>query len=261
MVGRRNRNGNTATVMILAATLLLSTASVSAFRSNTCATTDHQSALAPLHNMLRDIADYSDAGTDPYSRNSERSGASSRNWRKNQGYNLGQPTPPQLGGSFVRMRDAETNPYYDPGWAQSIRRDNPSRNYQSTSSYNGYNDPYTYGPYQNSYQYPSTYPGMTTPIKTARAQDRAYYNPVNPYYDPMWSQSYVEDREPIREGDHTEYYAPGYEYNRQGGYINYGFGGMHGNGMYGYGGGYGRRYYASSVDKSGKKLNGNSFMR
>ena len=45
---------------------------------------------------------------------SARSGASSPNWRKNQGYNLSRPTPLELGGSYNSIRDAETNPYYDP---------------------------------------------------------------------------------------------------------------------------------------------------
>ena len=29
------------------------------------------------------------------------------------------------------------------------------------------------------------------------------------YYEPLWSQGYIDDREPIREGDHADYYAPG----------------------------------------------------
>jgi hypothetical protein len=39
----------------------------------------------------------------------------------------------------------ETNPYYDAGWAQSVRRDDPNNNYkkwgEGGSNYNGYNDP------------------------------------------------------------------------------------------------------------------------
>lgn len=160
--------------------------------------------------MLREYADYSNdpSWDDPFSR-SDRSGSSSTNWRKNQGYNLSRPTPPKLGGSYASMRDARTNPYYDPGWAQSVRRDNPSQNFASSSRYNGYNDPmnpYEYGG-SRSYNAPSTYPGMTSPRKT----DKVYTNPTNPYYDPVWSQSYARRDEPIREGDHTAYYAPGYE--------------------------------------------------
>ena len=168
--------------IIVASGLLLLAASASALQTHHPASSTRRGT--PLSNMLRDYADYG-YSNDPYSR-SERSGASSTNWRKNQGYNLSRPTPPEIGGSVTgagSMRDAETNPYYDPGWAQSIRRDNPSsaRNYESGSSYNGYDDPYAYGPYaQNSHNYPSTYPGMTTPQKTARAADRAYRNPTNP---------------------------------------------------------------------------------
>lgn len=242
--------------------LLLLVASASALQTHHPASTTQTTRRGTsLSNMLRDYADYG-YSNDPYSR-SERSGASSTNWRKNQGYNLNRPTPPEIGGSVTgagSMRDAEVNPYYDPGWAQSIRRDNPSssRNYESGSNYNGYDDPYAYGPYlQNSHNYPSTFPGMTTPQKTARAADRAYRNPTNPYYEPLWSQGYVDDREPIREGDHAMYYAPGYEYSRNG-FSNMGRGG-------GYYGGRGGAYYAVAVpsksDAGGKVLNGNSFMR
>lgn len=227
-----------------------------------------------LNNMLRNYADpyYND---DPYDRvRSERSGASSTNWRKNQGYNLSKPTPPELGGTpYSSIRDAETNPYYDPGWAQSVRRDNPSQNYISNSNYNGYNDPTSY---ENiSYQYPSTYPGMTNPRRT----DKMYTNPTNPYYDPVWSQSYDSqgkygyrrNDEPIREGDHTAYYAPGYDrnYYNEGGYYGGGYYDGGGGGMMGgYGGGYGRRLrggggpmYAIKSTKKQLLLNGNSFMR
>ena len=173
------------TGIITASGMLLLAASASALQTHhPASTTQTVRRGTSLSNMLRDYADYG-YSNDPYSR-SERSGASSTNWRKNQGYNLSRPTPPELGGAVTgrgSMRDAEVNPYYDPGWAQSIRRDNPSSsmNYESTSNYNGYDDPYAYGPYlQNSNNYPSTFPGMTTPQKTARAADRAYRNPTNP---------------------------------------------------------------------------------
>lgn len=207
-----------------------------------------------LGNMLREYADFSDPSWDPANR-SFRSGATSSNWRKNQGYNLSKPTPPEMGGSFSPLRDAETNPYYDPGWAQSIRRDNPVENYNSASSYNGYNDPYNYERFggSRSYRYPSTYPGMTSPRRT----DKVYTNPTNPYYDPVWSQSYARREDPIRDYDHTLYYAEGYDRrfpyydDMAGGYGGYG------NGM-----GPGRRMFA--VPQKGKKtavLNGNSLMR
>ena len=42
----------------------------------------------------------------------------------------------------------ETNPYYDAGWAQSVRRDDPndvrSKWGEGGSGYNGYNDPCKY---------------------------------------------------------------------------------------------------------------------
>jgi len=167
-----------------------------------------------LRNMFRgyQYQDYGYDGHDGESRaRSARSGASSPNWRKNQGYNLSRPTPPELGGSYSPLRDAETNPYYDPGWAQSVRRDNPSR----------YDDPMGYGR--------DTYPGMTDPRRT----DKWYSNPTHPYYDPVWSQSYARREDPIREWDHTSYYAPGYDRNY------HGRGGM----MGGMGGGYDRGYY------------------
>ena len=250
---------------------------------STSSFTSFTSTSTRLNNMLRNYADpyYND---DPYDRiKSERSGASSTNWRKNQGYNLSKPTPPELGGTpYSTLRDAETNPYYDPGWAQSVRRDNPSQNYSSNSNYNGYNDPMSY---ENiSYQYPSTYPGMTNPRRT----DKMYTNPTNPYYDPVWSQSYDSQGKygyrrkdvPIRDDDHTAYYAPGYDrnyYNGGGGGYYYGpGGGYYDDGMmmggYGYGGGgYGRRslrrgppmMYAIKSSTNKKQLlllNGNSFM-
>eukprot|EP00584_Thalassiosira_punctigera_P010455 CAMPEP_0172531452 /NCGR_PEP_ID=MMETSP1067-20121228/4860_1 /TAXON_ID=265564 ORGANISM="Thalassiosira punctigera, Strain Tpunct2005C2" /NCGR_SAMPLE_ID=MMETSP1067 /ASSEMBLY_ACC=CAM_ASM_000444 /LENGTH=398 /DNA_ID=CAMNT_0013315835 /DNA_START=28 /DNA_END=1221 /DNA_ORIENTATION=+ len=239
-------------------------------------------ASTSLNNMLREIADFNEP-RDEYSRSS-RSGASSPNWRKNQGYNLSRPTPPEMGGSFNTMRDAETNPYYDPGWAQSVRRDNPSQNWQSASGYNGYNDPSNPEMFggSRSYRYPSTYPGMTNPRRT----EKLYTNPTNPYYDPLWSQSYARRDEPIREGDHTAYYAPGYDRNYYGGggMMGGGYGydeGMMGGGGYGggmmgggyggggrmggggYGRGYGRGMYAAPPVESNKRavLNGNSLMR
>ena len=227
-----------------------------------------------LNNMLRNYADYNYSGgyyDDNLSRRSERSGASSTNCRKNQGYNLSKPTPLELGGSYSSLRDTETNPYYDPGWAQSVRRDNPSQNFQSNSMYNGYNDPLNPQVYggSRSYQYPSTFPGMTNPRRT----DKMYTNPTNPYYDPVWSQSYDSkygyrrNDEPIREGDHTAYYAPGYDRNYYGGsgymddmdgyYPNYGYGGGRG-GYYGRGGG---GMYAKKESEKKGLLNGNSLMR
>jgi len=240
-----------------------------------------QPSSTSLNNMLRNYADYNYSGgyyDDNLSRRSERSGASSTNWRKNQGYNLSKPTPLELGGSYSSLRDTETNPYYDPGWAQSVRRDNPSQNFQSNSMYNGYNDPLNPQVYggSRSYQYPSTFPGMTNPRKT----DKMYTNPTNPYYDPVWSQSYDSkygyrrNDEPIREGDHTAYYAPGYDRNYYNGmgsgymddmdgyYPNYGMGG-YGRG-YGRGGGGGGGMYAKKVSTFENKkslLNGNSLMR
>jgi len=139
---------------------------------------------------------------------SARSGASSPNWRKNQGYNLSRPTPLELGGSYNSIRDAETNPYYDPGWAQSVRRDNPSSRSRYEDPMGA--DPMGYGP--------DTYPGMTNPRRT----EKWYSNPTHPYYDPVWSQSYARREDPIREWDHTSYYAPGYDRNY------YGRGGMMG---------------------------------
>jgi len=115
---------------------------------------------------------------------------------------------------------------------------------------------------------------MTNPRKT----DKMYTNPTNPYYDPVWSQSYDSkygyrrNDEPIREGDHTAYYAPGYDrnyYNGMGsGYMD-GMDGYYPNyGMGGYGRGYGRGggggMYAKKVSTSENKkslLNGNSLMR
>ena len=54
-------------------------------------------------NILRDYADSNNPDWDPAFR-SDRSGASSPNWRKNQGYNLDRPTPPELGGTYYSPR-------------------------------------------------------------------------------------------------------------------------------------------------------------
>ena len=229
-----------------------------------------RSKKTSLNNMLREFADGGNYN-DPYYRRQQQTGASATNWRKNQGYNLSKPTPPELGGSYSSIRDTETNPYYDPGWAQSVRRDNPAstQNYSSNSMYNGYNDPYSADMYggSRSYQYPSTYPGMTTPHRT----DKVYTNPTNPYYDPVWSQSYdtekygmVRNDDPIRESDHMDYYRMGYDRKM---FNNY-YGGM-GGGGYGMGGMRGGGpMYAISPSKGrgsgrggGTVLNGNSLMR
>ena len=129
-----------------------------------------------LHNLLRDYASFAFDNAD-YDDDTR-----SMNWRKNQGY--ASSSLEGLGGS---IRDAETNPYYDPGWAQSIRRDDP-------------NDPYDdWGGRRRS-----TFPGMTSPEKSLKW----YTNPTNPYYDPLWSQSHVRYDEPIRERDASY----GYDY-------------------------------------------------
>ncbi len=167
-----------------------------------------------LNNMLRDYASsaaafnnnnddfFYGAGSNSNNNANNNYYDSSTNWRKNQGYNLSKPIPPELGGT-VPYRDAETNPYYDPGWAQSVRRDSSSPQSSSSSQgyyYNGYD-----GDYNDDGR--STYPGMTNPRKT----DKIYTNPTNPYYDPLWSQSYIRNDVPIRDADHTMYYAPGYD--------------------------------------------------
>ena len=122
---------------------------------------------------------------------------------------------------------------------------------------------------------------MTTPRRT----DRVYTNPTNPYYDPLWSQSYADRREPIREEEHRDYYRPGYDYNRgapyygEGGYGYYdegmmgGYGGMMGGGGYDGRGMYavppsttsepsggGRMQKTMMMQKKGV-MNGNSLMR
>ena len=149
---------------------------------------------------------YYDYGGPPFSspsRSSSSSTSSSTDWRRSQGYNLDRPTPPELGGTPHGIdRDMMTNPYYDPGWAQSVRRDSPSL--ESSYVDRRY---YHYGVGRRP---TTTYPGMSDPRRT----DKVYTNPTNPYYDPVWSQSHARNDEPIREGDHTVYYAPGYDYAR-----------------------------------------------
>ena len=165
--------------------------------------------------MLRDYASSAAAfnNDDYYSSNMNNNyyDDSSTNWRKNQGYNRIRPIPPELGGTTMNpYRDAETNPYYDPGWAQSVRRDSTTTSSSSSSPYGagmmdgGY---YDYGR--------TTYPGMTNPRKT----DKIYTNPTNPYYDPVWSQSYIRNDVPIRDADHTMHYAPGYDYRNSNNYY------------------------------------------
>jgi len=149
------------------------------------------------------------------------------NWRKNQGYNVVQPIPPELGGT-IPHRDAETNPYYDPGWAQSVRRDSSTTTYGGGyGGYGGYAAGYYGGRGRTTTT--TTYPGMTNPRKT----EKIYTNPTNPYYDPVWSQSYVRKDVPIRDAEHTMYYAPGYDRNSNM-YSNGGIG-MGGGGNYWYG--------------------------
>lgn len=196
-----------------------------------------------LSNMLRDFASYDD----DYYYGSGGGGGDYRStdWRRNQGYNLNRPTPPELGGTPQyyggfgyqqqqrRRRDLETNPYYDPGWAQSVRRDDTT----SSSSSNNYY--YNTGG-SNSNNNLETYPGFTNPRNT----DKVYTNPTNPYYNPIWSQSVgLRSDEPIREGDHTSYYAPGYDVQNRNYYMNMnnyyynGGGGEYYNEYDGYGGG------------------------
>eukprot|EP00574_Skeletonema_japonicum_P004561 CAMPEP_0201721124 /NCGR_PEP_ID=MMETSP0593-20130828/5878_1 /ASSEMBLY_ACC=CAM_ASM_000672 /TAXON_ID=267983 /ORGANISM="Skeletonema japonicum, Strain CCMP2506" /LENGTH=214 /DNA_ID=CAMNT_0048211869 /DNA_START=98 /DNA_END=739 /DNA_ORIENTATION=+ len=165
----------------------------------TTTTTPHTHSTTSLNNMLRDYADYS-SPRGPYS---DYSGAQSTNWRKNQGY-TSSSTPNLFGGSH---RDAETNPYYDPGWAQSTRRDNPAANFDSGSNYNGYDDPYNR--VNRGYWNAVTYPGVGDSYRS----NKVYTNPTNPYYDPIWSQSYDHEAnyEPIREEEHRMYYGAGYD--------------------------------------------------
>ena len=174
-----------------------------------------------LSNMLRDFASY-DGDSYYYPGGDYRS----TDWRRNQGYNLNRPTPPELGGTpeyygyDQQRRDLETNPYYDPGWAQSVRRDS-----KTDAAYN----------YYNSFTSIETYPGFTNPRNT----DKVYTNPTNPYYNPIWSQSVgLRSDEPIREGDHTSYYAPGYDIQNRNYYMNMNYNGYY-NEYDGYGGGYG----------------------
>ena len=82
------------------------------FTTSTCNVANNNNKAQPsststsLNNMLRNYADYNNSGgyyDDNLSRRSERSGASSTNWRKNQGYNLSKPTPLELGGSYSSL--------------------------------------------------------------------------------------------------------------------------------------------------------------
>ena len=212
--------------------------SSSSSSSSSGSSSSSSSSSTSLSNMLRDYA--SDGGYYygngyygqgyPSGNNSNDSSYRSSDWRRNQGYNLDRPTPPELGGTpyDYRRLDAETNPYYDPGWAQSVRRDSPAM----SSSYvdrrlRGYYNSYTGIESVASGTPPVTYPGMADPRRT----DKVYTNPTNPYYDPVWSQSYVRNDEPIREGDHTAHYAPGYDVQNRNYYLQQG--GMMGGG-YGY---------------------------
>ena len=197
-------SSSTATSAAILGGLLLTFSSpdvITAFQqssfTNPTSTTTLTSTTTSLNNMLRDYADYS-SPRGPYS----DSGSQSTNWRKNQGY-TSTSTPRIFGGSY---RDAETNPYYDPGWAQSTRRDNPASNFDSGSNYNGYDDPYNWRE-NRGYWSSSTYPGMD---KYSYKTSKYYTNPTNPYYDPIWSQSYDRTDEPIREEEHMMYYGPGY---------------------------------------------------
>ena len=78
-----------------------------------------------------------------------------------------------------------------------------------------------------------TYPGIGDSYRS----NKVYTNPTNPYYDPIWSQSYDAgaNYEPIREEEHRMYYGPGYDRDYFSGYPDYGFGGIN------RGGGGGRR--------------------
>jgi len=153
--------------------------------------------------------------TNPQQRDMERF-EKMGDWKKNNGFKARSIERP-LGGS---NRDAETNPYYDPGWAQSIRRDNPNSKTDPYSSYGG--------------GYETTYPGMAPASRT----NKWYTNPVNPYYDPVWSQSFARNDEPIRDSSYWTnrmfsrddgYYGPGDgAYFEDGQYDDYG-GGMGGS--------------------------------
>ncbi|KAL7520478.1 hypothetical protein ACHAWX_005203 [Stephanocyclus meneghinianus] len=204
-----------------------------------------------LSNILRDYAAFSSSPWDDPSLPSQSS-----DWRKNAGYSS-SPPPLPLGGSmspYGVRKEMETNPYYDAGWAQSVRRDDPNNKRWSDagSNYNGYNDPYDYT--NRYYNNPSTYPGMSSPERSLKF----YTNPTNPYYDPLWSQSYTDRRAPsnLRPEDIAR--------NRDGFYYgDYGYGGYdyppnpywggNSGGYYGYGRGMGpgRRMYAVSPANTG----------
>eukprot|EP00984_Skeletonema_dohrnii_P026548 scaffold15896_cov74-Skeletonema_dohrnii-CCMP3373.AAC.2 len=211
---------NKAAILGLALSGSASTSHVTtmAYQSSLTTTTKSSTtSTTSLNNMLRDYADYS-SPRGPYS----DSGAQSTNWRKNQGY-TSSSTPRLFGGSY---RDAETNPYYDPGWAQSTRRDNPAANFDSGSNYNGYDDPYNRE--NRGYWNAVTYPGVGDSYRS----NKVYTNPTNPYYDPIWSQSYdhQQNYEPIREEEHRMYYGAGYDRDYYSMYPDYGMGGGQGGG-------------------------------
>lgn len=210
-----------------------------------------QSSTTCLSNMLRDFASYDDYGQGGGGLGKYGIDYRSTDWRRNQGYNLNRPTPPELGGTpwqeyyghddgyyyqhdQPRPRDLETNPYYDPGWAQSVRRDDTSSKSSVTGS-------------GSSSGLDHTYPGFTNPRNT----DKVYTNPTNPYYNPIWSQSVgLRSDEPIREGDHTAYYAPGYDIQNRNYYMNMNMNNNYNNNYYynnnnnrgGGGGGYYNEY-------------------
>ncbi|KAL3802509.1 hypothetical protein HJC23_012528 [Cyclotella cryptica] len=225
-----------------------------------------------LSNILRDYAAFSSSPWDDPSLPSQ-----STDWRKNAGYSS-SPPPLPLGGSmspYGVRKEMETNPYYDAGWAQSVRRDDPNnkRWSEAGSNYNGYNDPYDYT--NRYYNNPSTYPGMSSPDRSLKY----YTNPTNPYYDPLWSQSYTDRRAPSNLRQEDFLMGDGY-YNNEYGYGMGGYGppppppppsnywGGNNGGYYGYGRGMGpgRRMYAVSPEGMGgtslnsRGVNQNRFM-
>jgi len=81
--------------------------------------------------------------------------------------------------SATPLRDAETNPYYDPGWAQSVRRDSPKLSSSYVDRRRGYYNSYTgieSVASSGAGTPPVTYPGMADPRRT----DKVYTNPTNP---------------------------------------------------------------------------------
>eukprot|EP00804_Cyclotella_cryptica_P009038 CCRYP_003140-RB/>CCRYP_003140-RB protein AED:0.02 eAED:0.02 QI:739/1/1/1/1/1/2/2540/751 len=132
-------------------------------------------------------------------------------------------------------------------------------------------DDYTNRYYNN----PSTYPGMSSPDRSLKY----YTNPTNPYYDPLWSQSYTDRRAPSNLRQEDFLMGDGY-YNNEYGYGMGGYGppppppppsnywGGNNGGYYGYGRGMGpgRRMYAVSPEGMGgtslnsRGVNQNRFM-